>query len=121
MREDWQGGVYSLKLHSLPCRLILWSRDRFLSLQATHVLGTLKVEVDMLSDFYSERSLHPAVVEQIWACFGRASLDLFTENAQYMFFFSQAGDSFFHCSVGAIMSFLQDLIDNRKDFSLMSI
>lgn len=65
-------------INRLAHRLILWSSYRFLCLRATHVPGTLNVDTDMLSrgtPMYGEWSLHPAVVEQIWARFGQASVD----------------------------------------------
>lgn len=58
-----QGEVCSRQLHSLVRRLILWSRDRFLSLRVTHVLGALNAGADMLSStpMYREWTLHAGV------------------------------------------------------------
>lgn len=77
--------VLSRLLHSLTHRLMHWSSDRIMSLRATHVPVTLNTGADMLSWI-----LRPAVVEQIWARFGQASVILFasTENMWSTLFFS---------------------------------
>lgn len=58
-----------------------------------YVLGNLNAGADMLfrsMPLYGEWTLHQAVVEQVWACYGRASVDKFDsrENAQSMRFSS---------------------------------
>ena len=88
-----QGGLRSRRLHMLARRLILWSSRRLLSLRATYVPGRLNSGADLLSrgaPVYGEWALHPAVVDQIWARYGRATVDLFAsrENAQCARFFS---------------------------------
>ncbi len=88
-----QGGLRSPVLHTLARKLILWGSVHFLSLRATHVPGTLNSGADLLSrgaPIYGEWMLHPQVVEQIWARYGRARIDLFAsrENAQCELFFS---------------------------------
>lgn len=88
-----QGGLRSRQLHMLARRLILWSSKRLLSLRATHVPGALNRGADLLSrgaPLYGEWTLHPSIVEQVWARFGRAAVDLFAsrENAQCPLFFS---------------------------------
>ncbi|XP_029973330.1 uncharacterized protein LOC115407110 [Salarias fasciatus] len=87
------GGLRSRQLHMLARRLILWSSVRLRSLRATHVPGALNRGADLLSrgaPLYGEWMLHPALVEQVWARFGRATVDLFAsrENAQCPLFFS---------------------------------
>ena len=72
----------------LARNLILWSSCRLLSLRATHVPGSLNMGADLLSrdaPVYGEWALHPEIVEQIWARYGWAMVDLFTsrENAQF--------------------------------------
>ena len=91
-----QGGLRSRRLHMLARELILWSSCRLLSLRATHVPGSLNTGADLLSrgaPTYGEWALHPAVVEQIWARYGRAAVDLFAsrENARCARFFSLRG------------------------------
>ena len=88
-----QGGLRSRRLHTLARKLILWSDGRLLSLRATHVPGVLNTGADLLSrgsPVYGEWTLHPGVVRQIWARFGRATVDLFAsrENAQCALFYS---------------------------------
>jgi len=88
-----QGGLRSRMLHDLARDLILWSSAHFLSLRATHVPGDLNTGADLLSrgaPVYGEWTLHPQVVEQIWARYGRAQIDLFAsrENARCELFFS---------------------------------
>ncbi|XP_038146283.1 uncharacterized protein LOC119786801 [Cyprinodon tularosa] len=88
-----QGGLRSRMLHNLARDLILWSSAHFLSLRATHVPGDLNTGADLLSrgaPVYGEWTLHPQVVEQIWARYGRAQIDLFAsrENARCELFFS---------------------------------
>ncbi|XP_038139792.1 uncharacterized protein LOC119782749, partial [Cyprinodon tularosa] len=88
-----QGGLRSRMLHNLARDLILWSSTHFLSLRATHVPGDLNTGADLLSrgaPVYGEWTLHPQVVEQIWARYGRAQIDLFAsrENARCELFFS---------------------------------
>ena len=88
-----QGGLRSRTLHGLARKLILWSSAHFLSLRATHVPGTLNTGADLLSrgaPVYGEWTLHPQVLEQIWARYGRARIDLFASrgNAQCEMFFS---------------------------------
>lgn len=81
-----QGGVRSHCLHSLVHRMILLSSDRFLSLRVMHIPGTINAGTDILSrgaPVYGEWSLHPAVVEQIWPRFGRASVDLFASRNRW--------------------------------------
>ncbi|XP_029968087.1 uncharacterized protein LOC115403361 [Salarias fasciatus] len=73
------GGLRSRQLHMLARRLILWSSVRLRSLRATHVPGALNRGADLLSrgaPLYGEWMLHPALVEQVWARFGRAAVDL---------------------------------------------
>nr|XP_054607225.1 uncharacterized protein LOC129167121 [Nothobranchius furzeri] len=88
-----QGGLRSMRLHTLARRLILWCSRHLLSIRATHVPGVLNRGADLLSrgtPLYGDWSLHPAVVEQIWIRFGTAVVDLFAskENAQCPLFFS---------------------------------
>ncbi|XP_075307052.1 uncharacterized protein LOC142368762 [Odontesthes bonariensis] len=88
-----QGGLRSRQLHMLARRLILWSCGRLLSLRATHVPGVLNTGADLLSrgaPVYGEWTLHPEIVEQIWARFGRAVVDLFAsrDNTQCALFYS---------------------------------
>lgn len=87
-----QGEVCSRQLHSLVRRLILWSRDHFLSLGVTHVLGALNAGADMLSStpMYREWTLHAGVVERIWVRFSLVSVDLFAsrKNVESTLFFS---------------------------------
>ncbi|XP_053173996.1 uncharacterized protein LOC128357652 [Scomber japonicus] len=88
-----QGGLRSRQLHMLARRLILWSCGRLLSLRATHVPGALNTGADLLSrgaPVYGEWTLHPVIVEQIWARYGRAAVDLFASrgNAQCALFYS---------------------------------
>lgn len=88
-----QGGLRSRRLHMLARKLILWSSCRLLSLRATHVPGILNTGADLLSrggPVYGEWTLHPEIVEQIWARYGRAAVDLFAsrENAQCALFYS---------------------------------
>ncbi|XP_062286992.1 uncharacterized protein LOC133992289 [Scomber scombrus] len=88
-----QGGLRSRQLHMLARRLILWSCGRLLSLRATHVPGALNTGADLLSrgaPVYGEWTLHPEIVEQIWARYGRAAVDLFASrgNAQCALFYS---------------------------------
>ena len=80
-------------LQDLARDLILWSSVHFLSLRATHVPGDLNTGADLLSrgaPVYGKWTLHPQVVEQIWARYGRAQIDLFAsrENARCELFFS---------------------------------
>ena len=96
-----QGGLRSRQLHMLARKLILWSCGRVLALRATHVAGALNTGADLLSwgtPVYGEWTLHSEIVEQIWARFGRATVDLFASrnNAQCAFLLSaQHG-----CSLG---------------------
>nr|XP_054606384.1 uncharacterized protein LOC129166858 [Nothobranchius furzeri] len=88
-----QGGLRSMRLHTLARRLILWCSRHLLSIRATHVPGVLNRGADLLSrgtPLYGDWSLHPAVLEQIWIRFGTAVVDLFAskENAQCPLFFS---------------------------------
>ena len=88
-----QGGLRSRQLHMLARKLILWSCGCLLSLRATHVPGVLNTGADLLSrgaPVYGEWKLHPEIVEQIWARFGRAVVDLFAlrGNAQCELFYS---------------------------------
>lgn len=60
----------SIDAHMFAHRLILWSGRCLLSLRVTHVPGILKAGADLLSRctlMYGEWTLHPVVVEQIWA------------------------------------------------------
>ncbi len=81
-----QGGLRSRQLHMLARKLILWSCGRLLSLRATHVPGALNTGAPV----YGEWTLHPEIVEQIWARYGRAEVDLFVsrENAHCVLFYS---------------------------------
>ncbi|KAI2645853.1 Transposon Ty3-G Gag-Pol polyprotein [Labeo rohita] len=92
-----QGGTRSPQLHSLAQKLIVWGRKHFHSLRATHVPGIMNAGADLLSrgnPRYSEWSLHPQVVGQLWKRFGRAAVDLFAsrENSHCPLFFSLARD-----------------------------
>ncbi|KAI2661669.1 enzymatic polyprotein [Labeo rohita] len=71
-----QGGTRSPQLHSLAQKLIVWGRKHFHSLRPTHVPGIMNAGADLLSrgnPRYSEWSLHPQVVGQLWKRFGRAA------------------------------------------------
>ncbi|XP_036007387.1 uncharacterized protein LOC118567149 [Fundulus heteroclitus] len=88
-----QGGLRSLRLHTLAHKLIIWSSRHFLSLRATHVPGVLNCGADLLSrgnPTYAEWKLHPEVARMIWQRFGQPSVDLFAsqENNQCPMFFS---------------------------------
>ena len=91
-----QGGIKSLRLCSLAHRLLVWCDSRFLSLTACHVPGLQNSAADLLSRGplrYSEWSLHPWVVGQIWRVFGVPVADLFAteENTKSPLFFSLTG------------------------------
>lgn len=88
-----QGGMRSSKLHALAHQLLVWSRQHFLSLRATHVPGVLNRGADLLSrgnPLYGEWRLHPQIVGLLWKRFGQADVDLFAsrENAHCPMFFS---------------------------------
>ena len=88
-----QGELRSRQLYMLARKLILWSCGHLLSLRATHVPGVLNTDADLLSrgaPVYGEWTLKPEIVEQIWARYGRAAVNLFAwrENAQYVLFYS---------------------------------
>ena len=91
-----QGGLRSLTLHVLARELILWCDRRLLSVRALHVPGLLNRGADLLSRGscrYDDWSLHPKVVDQIWARFGRPRVDLFAseEDAKCPLFFAIRG------------------------------
>lgn len=88
-----QGWMRSSKLHALAHKLLVWSRQHFLSLRATHVPGVLNRGADLLSrgnPLYGEWRLHPQIVGLLWERFGQADVDLFAsrENAHCPMFFS---------------------------------
>lgn len=75
-----QGGLRSSQLYMLARKLILWNCGCLLSLRATHIPGALNTGADLLSrgtPVYREWTLHPEIVEQIWAHYGRATVGLF--------------------------------------------
>ena len=91
-----QGGTRSQRLCVLAHRLLVWCDSRFLSLTACHVPGLHNSAADLLSRGplrYSEWSLHPWVVGQIWDLFGAPVADLFAseENKKSPMFFSLSG------------------------------
>ena len=81
-----QGGLRSHQLYMLARKLILWICSRLLSLRVTHVPGALNTGAPVCREW----TLHPEIVEQIWACYSRAAVDLFTSrgNMQCMLFYS---------------------------------
>ncbi len=63
-----------------PCRLLLWTQDKFLSLRAVHVPGVLNLAADFLSRQKlrsGEWMLTHQTLAQIWDLFGKAEGDLF--------------------------------------------
>ncbi len=80
-----QGGLRSRQLHMLARKLILRSCGFLLSLRATHVLLLSRG-----APVYGEWTLHPEIVEKIWARYSRAEVDLFAsrENAHCTLFYS---------------------------------
>ena len=91
-----QGGLRSHRLHEMTRELLVWAHARFLSLRAAYVPGGLNTAADMLSrdgPREGDWRLHPQVVQQLWASFGRAQVDLFAsqENTHCPSWFSLAG------------------------------
>ena len=91
-----QGGLHSPVLDGLARRLVLWCDTHLASIRAIHVPGSLNSGADLLSrgvPRYSDWSLHPRVVDQIWARYGRPVVDLFAseENTKCPLFFSILG------------------------------
>ncbi|KAL0199702.1 hypothetical protein M9458_002889, partial [Cirrhinus mrigala] len=83
-----QGGLRSRPLYKLAHQILVWSRDKLLSLRAVYVPGHLNLGADILSrqgPRPGEWMLHPEVVKQIWRVFGPAQVDLFAtrENTQF--------------------------------------
>ena len=75
-----QSGLRSRQLYMLAGKLMLWSWGCLLSLRVTHVPGALNTGTDLLSmgaPVYGEWTLPPESVEQIWARYGQATVDLF--------------------------------------------
>ena len=93
-----EGGLRSLRLHTLAHKLLIWCDTRFLSLTACHVPGLLNTGADLLSRGplrYHDWSLHQGVTAQIWERFGTPVADLFAseENKKCQLFFSLRGPS----------------------------
>ncbi len=68
-----QGGLRSCPLYKLAHQILVWSRDKSLSLRAVYIPGHLNVGADILSrqgPRPGEWRLHPEVVKQIWRVFG---------------------------------------------------
>lgn len=86
-----QGGMRSLQLHNLACKLIVRGTAHFSSLRVKHVPGVLNEGADLLSrgnPLYGECALE--VVDQIWKIHGRATVYLFAlqANAKRPLYFS---------------------------------
>ena len=78
-----QGGLRSRPLCRLARSILLWSRNRFLSIRAVHVPGRLNVGADLLSRQTLEQGewrLHPQTVSLLWRIFGEARVDLFASS-----------------------------------------
>ena len=93
-----QGGVRSARLLQVAHRLLLWAASRLKSLRAIYLPGQENVVADYLSRHKppsGEWRLHPQVVQQIWARFGQASVDLFAteDNTQCPRWFSWTQDA----------------------------
>ena len=91
-----QGGLKSPVLDALAQRLVLWCDKHLSSIKACHVPGSMNGGADLLSrggPRYSDWSLHPRVVDQIWGRFGRPTVDLFASetNTKCPMFFSLIG------------------------------
>ena len=78
---NMQGGVRSKRLFMLAKAILLWCRANGIRLLCRHIAGHLYVKADQLSRCSqvvgTECSLHPRVVERIWAWWGRPHIDLF--------------------------------------------
>ena len=75
-----QGGVRSAALLGTAENLWLWASENVLSLKALHISGLENRGANLMSrggPLPEEWMLHPEVVKQIWAQFGKAELDLF--------------------------------------------
>ncbi|KAK5889984.1 hypothetical protein CesoFtcFv8_013557 [Champsocephalus esox] len=73
-------GVRSAALLTTAEELWLWASEVVLSLRALHILELENRGADLMSrggPLPGEWVLHPKVVKQIWAQFGRAEVDLF--------------------------------------------
>ena len=91
-----QGGLKSLRLHTLAHRLLMWCSEHLLSVTACHVPGLLNTGADLLSRGplrYHDWSLHTEVAAQIWTRYGVPVADLFAseENTKCKSFFSLTG------------------------------
>ncbi len=86
--------MHSSRLHALAHRLLVWSGQHLLSLQAAHVPGVLNMGADLLTrgnPLYGDWRLHPQIVSaMLCKRFGQADVDLFTscENTHCSMFFS---------------------------------
>ena len=91
-----QGGTRSLRCLQVAQVLLWWAAPRLASLRAIYVPGVENTAADLLSrsgPLAGEWRLHPEVVSQLWARFGRASVDLFAshENTHCGLWFSLTG------------------------------
>ena len=90
-----QGGLRSRRLHEMTRELLVWAHAHFLSLRAAYVPGVQNSAADVLSrdgPRETDWRLHPQVVGELWARFGRAQVDLFAsqENTHCPSWFSLA-------------------------------
>ena len=90
-----QGGVRSAALLTTAEKLWLWASEVVLSLRALHIPGLENRRADLMwrgGPLPGEWVLHPEVVKQIWAQFGRAEVDLFASrrNSHCALWFSMA-------------------------------
>lgn len=75
-----QGGLRCHQLYMLARGLTIWSCDRFLSVRVTHVPGIVNVGGQTCSPGAhrcTESGRFPCVVQQIWARYQGATVDLF--------------------------------------------
>ncbi|MEL7302020.1 MAG: reverse transcriptase domain-containing protein [Pseudomonadota bacterium] len=91
-----QGGLASPSLDALARELTLWCDSRLKSIRAVHLPGLQNHGADLLSRgryYYDDWVLHPSVTTQIFARYGRPSVDLFASeaNAKCSRFFSIQG------------------------------
>ena len=70
---------------------------------------------------YLEWTLHPAVVDPICSRFLRATVDLFVSRGNTQDWCATAQEISFQCPVRTILSFLQDLIDEKSAFFTVKV
>ena len=72
-----QGGTRSRQLWTLTRQMLLWCLSEGISLQAVHLPGKLNTIADLLTEWTSECTLCPGLINLVWQRFGIQEVDLF--------------------------------------------